>query len=118
MKLVDGKFKLTKRSCTFVAALALVLIAVGLAVTIGNRNPAVKANVQIQTPPGIEIYLDAGLTQVANFIGFGAVAVDPSGNVVNQSAVPVWVQNSAAVPVRLTLADDFPSLGIRRRRYQ
>ena len=54
MQLSDGKFKLTKRSGTFVAVMALVFIGAGLAGSIADRNVAITATVRVQAPDGIE----------------------------------------------------------------
>lgn len=66
---------------SFTLAIALFMLATGLvyALTQVTRNVSATVDVQVTAPNGIEIYLDSGLTQIANNISFGTVEVDPFG---------------------------------------
>ena len=107
MKNLLRRFRNPVSARGFVLGSALVLIAAVLAVAITDRDPAVRASVNLQTPPGIEIFLDAALTQPASTIAFGTLSVDTNGNAADQSAFPVWIKNTDTVPIRLTLQDDY-----------
>ena len=93
----------------FVIALVTAVVVAGTAFAVAQvtRNVAATVNVQVVAPDGVEIYLDAALTQVATSIGFGTVEVDPFGTSRGLVPVSVWIQNQSLTAVTLTLGDDF-----------
>ena len=99
----------TINSFTIGAILFLILGGVGLALTQIAQNVSATVDVQVTTANGIDIYMDSGLTQIANNISFGTVEVDIFGTPTGQGAVPVpvWVKNQSSSAIALTLNDDF-----------
>ena len=93
---------------TSIAAIATLAVLTGVAVALVQvtRNVDATVDVQVIAPEGIEIYLDAALTQVAGTVEFGSVDVDPFGKLLNELSVPVWVKNVSISGIRLSLSDD------------
>ena len=83
----------------FVLALVTAVVVAGTAFAVAQvtRNVAATVNVQVVAPDGVEIYLDAALTQVATSFGTSRGLVP----------VSVWIQNQSLTAVTLTLGDDF-----------
>ncbi len=96
--------------------ISLVFLAtlggVALALTQITREVPASVNVQVKTPDGIEVYLDPGLTQVADSLGFGDIQVDAFGTVSEPVAVPVWIHNRSYSKVELSLSDDFEAADV------
>jgi len=72
-----------------------------------GSDPAAYAGVRVGIGDDLQVYLDEGLTQVADTIDFGTVQVEPSGNQPNPVSVPVWVENLSGDAILLTLDDDY-----------
>ena len=78
------------------------------AVTQISRDVAATVNVQVKTTDGIEVYLDEGLSQVAELFSFGDVEVDVFGTTTEPVRTPVvWVHNRSNSGILLSLTDDF-----------
>ena len=93
----------------------IITVAVLLAITSGvvfafaqfTRSLAASVNILVIPEDGIEVYLDAGLTEVATSIEFGTVVVDFFGSMGEPPSVPVWVKNHSLSTIELTLDDDY-----------
>ena len=81
----------------------------GVALTINQIPREVSATVNVQLLPdsGMQIYLDAELTQVAEAVDFGVLAVDVFGTVQEAAAVPVWVENQSLSKINVSIREDF-----------
>ena len=92
-----------------VTAAILLVITSGavFALTQFTLDLAASVNIQVKTEDGIEVYLDADLTQVATSIEFGTVEVDIFGSVSESLGVPVWVKNHSLSAIKLSLDDDY-----------
>ena len=71
-----------------------------------TRDVPASVTVQLRTADGIEVYLDAGLTQPASTLDFGVVEVDVFGTVGPQTPIPVWVKNQSNSGISLRVVDD------------
>ncbi len=92
-----------------VIAAVLLLITGGAVFAFAQftRDVAASVNILVIPEDGIEVYLDEGLTEVAEFIEFGTVEVDFFGTVGEPPSVPVWVKNYSLSRVELSLDDDY-----------
>ena len=100
------------RVVAIAAAVLLISTGIALAVVRVTRQLPATVTVQLIAPDGIEIYLDAGLTQVATSIDFGTVEVDPFGTSRGLVPVSVWIQNQSLSGIKLTLGDDYPDADV------
>ena len=89
-----GTRSITLRGVILASALLLALGGIVYAVTQISRDVAATVNLQVKTTDGIEVYLDEGLSQVAELFSFGDVEVDVFGTTTEPVRTPVvWVHN-------------------------
>ena len=103
-----GTRSITLRGVILASALLLALGGIVYAVTQISRDAAATVNIQVKTTDGIEVYLDEGLSQVAELFSFGDVEVDVFGTTTEPVRTPVvWVHNRSNSGILLSLTDDF-----------
>ena len=95
------------RSLTLVVAIAVVSAGIAFALAQVTRDVAATVNVAVKAPDGVEIYLDEGLTEIADSVDFGTVKVDVFGTKQEPAPVPVWIKNHSLSAVELSLDDDY-----------
>ena len=95
------------RGLMLVVAIAVTSAGIAFALVEFTREVDATVTVQLQAPDGIEIYLDDGLTQIADFVDFGDPHVDLFGTASGVDPVPVWIKNHSLSAVELTLDDDY-----------
>ena len=97
-----------------IAAFILTVTLTGAAIALTQITKELQSTVTValNTPDGLEVYLDSDLTQVAESIDFGDLVVDLFGTVEAQNTVRVWVQNLSFSDVQLTLDDDYPNADV------
>ena len=101
------KKRLNLKSVTFIVALIFVLsLGIAYALTEFKKDVTASVTVSLKVPDGVEVYADAGLTQVVDSLPFGAVEMDFFGTVTESPRRPVWVQNQSNSVIRLRLEDD------------
>lgn len=97
----------------FIALAALLIVTGGaLALVQFERNVGATFNVSLKTDDGIEVYLDEGLTQVADSINFGDLTVDVFGTIAQPQPLTVWIHNRSNSAIRLGIEDDLDIGGV------
>ena len=89
-----------------IGVLSATSIGIAFALIEFQRDLPASVTVQLRVPDGIEVYLDAELTQTADLLDFGVLEVDVFGTSSGDTPVPLWVTNLSNSNVSLRVVDD------------
>ena len=95
------------RGLVLATVMTVILIGTAFALVRITREVSATVSVQLLLQDGIEVYLNEGLTQIADSIDFGIVEVDVFGTARGSVGVPVWIHNRSLSTIRLNLDDDY-----------
>ena len=89
-----------------IGVLSVASIGIVFALIEFQRDLPASVTVELRVPDGVEVYLDAELTQTADLLDFGVVELDFFGTPSGDTPVPLWVANLSNSSISLRVVDD------------